>query len=330
MKKECKKARELMSLIIDKKITDEEFIWFDAHISFCDNCVREFDDMKRSLNVLKYLKHENVPPDFYFKLNKALDEVEAKRNTQKYTPIFQTSFRVGLIFAILIIGIFITLRIVKDNSKTLTSEFIKMNEKKELSEAKDIVDTVKSKKDFVVAVSNKKDIADKKDIEMRVPVMRTPVNIEYKKGIIPYNLVSAGGEDYQKALNRVYIHPMPLKSYYELNQIHIPDEFNLKAYNFVVDNRETWKKFCLKYDIKNEFGEPDFNNEMIVLTTVDENLSHNFSIEIINAFKEIDRIVVIYRINKLNEYEVMNGKIKRIDAKIIAKTQLPVIFKRIQ
>ncbi len=332
MRKECIKAKELMTLLVDNKIDAGDMVWFNKHILSCNNCAEEFEEIKKIKNVLKTLKQENVPPDFYFKLNKALDKTEEKGKNNILFSNFQVAFRLGVIFTVFIFGFVVTMKIVKDNRKFISPDFMEIEQKSGISEIKKTDDIIiKKEADLVTVRPKQKDFVEKKVIEMPVSVVKDPVKIEYKKPRVPYNLVSAGAEgiDYSKAVNRVYMQPIPAKSYYELDQKQIQDEFDLRVQNFVIDNHDTWEKFRLKYDI-DKFGKTDFATEMMLLITVDDGTSGNYSVEIVNALKEINKIIVYYRINRISKADTTIVQPQKYDVKIISKTQLPVIFKRIQ
>jgi hypothetical protein len=281
--------------------------------------------MKKVNKILKTLKYENLSMDFYFKLNKALDGIDTKRKNNVFFMDFQLIFRTGLVFAILFLGSVITFKVVKDNRSSTSPVLIQTQQKTEVASVNIADDDLIKKETKADTINPEQKTVIVKNIKIPSTFTRQPVEIEYTKPAVPYSLVSDGQSNYKKTINRVYMQPIPAKSYYELDQIQ--NEFKVK--NFIIDNKETYENIRLKYDI-NITPKVDFNSEMIILIALDDESSNNCSIEIVNALMEINRIVVYYRINRINEYDELNATSGKYDLKIISKTQLPVVFRRIQ
>jgi|YelNatPaOPRAMG01_1025707.scaffolds.fasta_scaffold13765_4 hypothetical protein len=332
MKKECIKAQNLFSLFIDNKINDTDLIWLNNHLDSCPECVKELNKTKKVLNTLKVLKQENLPFDFYFKLNKVLDKIEEKGKNNMFVFNKQFIFRAGLVFATVIFGSFLTLKIVLDNKKVISPD---LSVEKQISQLQDIkkehpISVERENK--LIATQKQQDITiEQKTFASSVPSM---AEIEYNQPRVPFNLISTGnssGYENNKMVNRIYMQPIPGKSYYELNQKQIKNDFDARIFGFVIDNDETKEKLCAKYNIS-EIPQIDFNSEMLILITGEAISSNNYSVEIINAIKEINKIVVLYKINNFNNGDLVNMQIntRYYDFKIISKTQLPIVFKRIE
>ncbi|MBP7792465.1 MAG: zf-HC2 domain-containing protein [Candidatus Goldbacteria bacterium] len=323
MKKECKKAREFITLLIDNKISENDMLWLDKHFSSCVDCEKEFKEVKKTVNSLKILKNQNVPSDFYFKLNKAIDEIEAERKNKVFFPNVQVAFRTGLIFAVVILGVVVTMSVVKNNQKFVSYG----TEKEKTTEFAEVhqVDNVSMNKDKIQIDDEPLNSAVVKKT-LTIPSSEY-AKIKYETASMPFNLISSGGS-YHKDMttnNRIYMQPIPAKNYYDLNQKQIQDEFDYRVYGFVVDNKGMWEKIRGEYNIE-EFPEIDFQSEMMILVIARD----NFSLKIVKAFKEVNEIIVLYRIDKLNDEKFVNvsGNSKNYDFKVINKTQLPVVFKR--
>lgn len=330
MRKECIKAKELTTLLIDKKIDNSDLEWFNKHISSCNSCAKEFKEIKKTVSILKTLEQESVPPDFYFKMNKILDEIEEKRKSNVLFPNLQMVFRTGLVFAMIVFGFVVTLKVVRDNRNFVSPSIVETEQKTELPEIKKTDYTATKKDKNLIDTKAKLDIAiAKKSLEIPVLVAPASAEIEYKKSSVPFKLISTDGSSYQgpKTVKRTYMQPMPVKSYYKLDQEQIQDDFGLKVFSFAVDNEETWKNLRTKYNI-NELAEVDFQSEMLILIIVEDN--SGYSVEIVNALKEINKIVILYKLNKLNDEDFINTDLKDYDIKMISKTQLPIIFRRIE
>ncbi len=334
MKKECLKAIEMMNLLIDNKLDDASLEWFKKHLSSCNNCAKELSNLQKIKMVLKNVRQEKLPSDFYFRLNEALDVIDEKQKSNGFFQNFQLAFRTGLIFAVVILGFVVTLKVVKNNQHFISPNLQEKEQKIILSESEKteyaMKKTIKKEK---VQIDTKVKLDDAVMKETLVIPAPAAAEIEYKKPGVPFKLVSTGEPYYQtqKKSSRVYIQPVPVKSYYELNQEQVRDKFDLKVFNFIVDDKYTWEKLKNEYNI-NEFPEVNFQTDTLVLITCKEEITDNYSIEIINAIKEIDKIVVLYRLSKYSgeHFKDIKGRLKNYDIKIISKTQLPVIFKRIE
>lgn len=331
MKKECLKARELMTLLIDNKIDSSDLEWFNRHIFFCNSCAKEFKEIKKIVSILKTLEPKSVPSDFYFKMNKILDEIEEKRKGNIFFNL-QIAFRIGLVFAIIIFGFVVTLKVVRDNRNFVSTSIEEIVQKNEFLEAKKINYTEIKKDKNLIDTNTKLDIAvTKKSLE--IPILVTPASteIEYKKAISPFKLVSTDSLSFQdqKTVKRTYMHPMQGKFYYTLVQEQIQDDFGLKVFGISVDDEKTWKNIRTKYNI-NELVKVDFQSEMLILIIVED--KSVYSVEIVNALQEINKMVILYKLNRLKGEDLMstNTDLKDYDIKIISKTQLPVVFKRIE
>jgi hypothetical protein len=326
MKKECIKAMELISLLIDNKIRENDLLWLNKHVSSCFDCAKEIKGVKKTVNFLKILKNEDVPLDFYFKLNKAIDEIEAKKKNKGFFPNVQIAFRTGLIFAVVILGVVVTMRVVKNN-QNFVSYGVNEKEKTELSEVP-ATDNLSINKDKIRIDldENPNPTVVKESLAVLSPEY---AGIRHETAGAPFNLISSGGSYHKDTTtnNRIYMQPIPVKNYYDLNQEQIQDEFDYRVYGFVVDNEEMWKKIRAEYDIK-EFPEIDFQSEMLILVITWD----NFSLKIVNAFKEVNKIIVLYRMDKLNDEKFTNTaeNLKNYDIKVINRTQLPIVFKRVE
>ena len=321
MNKKCLKARELMTLLTDNKIDDVSLEWFRKHLSSCDNCAKELSNLQEIKRILKKVKQENLPPDFYFKLNRSLDMIEEKQKNKGFFQNLQLVFRTGLIFAIVILGFIVTFRVVKN--KIFISPALEEKPKIEIAELKKIENISEEKEE----IQSKLEVVDKKTALM--PVQEPQMAIRYQKPSAPYSLISTGQQGYQsrEITKRIYMQPIPVKSYYELNQGQIQNRFDLKVFKFIVDDKETWEKIKVKYNI-NEFPIVNFQTEMVVLLVAED--STNYGVEIINALKEINKLVIFYRLNSGENLSDSQTTSKNYDIKIISKTQLPVIFQRIE
>lgn len=315
MRKECIKARELITLFLDKRIDNINLTWLNKHISSCNFCAKEFKEIKKITGILKILKQESLPVDFYFKLNKSIDEIEAKRKNNVFIPNLNMILRTGLVFVIVVFGFVVTLKFVKDNQKFVppVSEIKKMDNIAIKREKKLIDDKAELNNDVAIA---------QKSFEMPVPSAPPSLEMEYKKPGVSFNLVSTNdtGSRGREIVKHTFMQTIPGRSYYKLYQEQIQDNFGLKVFGFVIDNEETLKNIRSKYNI-NEFTKVDFQLEMLILIATEDN--SGYSVEIVNGLKEINKIVILYRLNR-------SGDGKKYDIKVISKTQLPVIFKRIE
>ena len=70
----CNKIRDLLSLYIDQMLDEDQVKEVDEHLSTCDSCRKELDEMKEILGLLNQAEMVPVPEAFNFRLKKALKE----------------------------------------------------------------------------------------------------------------------------------------------------------------------------------------------------------------------------------------------------------------
>lgn len=70
----CNKIRDLLSLYIDQMLDEDQVKEVEEHLSTCDSCRKELDEMKEILGLLNQAEMVPVPEAFNFRLKKALKE----------------------------------------------------------------------------------------------------------------------------------------------------------------------------------------------------------------------------------------------------------------
>lgn len=70
----CDEMQELLSLYIDKKLDEGEIKAVEEHLSACDACRREYNELKDMIDLLGQAEMVPVPDAFSFRMKKALKE----------------------------------------------------------------------------------------------------------------------------------------------------------------------------------------------------------------------------------------------------------------
>lgn len=78
----CNEIRELLSLYIDRMLDEKQLKEVEEHLSTCDACKNEYNEMKEMLDLLGQAEMLPVPDAFSFRLKKALkEEVQNRTDT---------------------------------------------------------------------------------------------------------------------------------------------------------------------------------------------------------------------------------------------------------
>lgn len=106
----CDKIREMLSLYIDQMLDDDLKKEIEEHISTCNLCKNEYDDIKEMVSLLKEVEMVSVPESFEHRLKNALQHektkisdakiIEVSANKKKKLRIFTSIaaiFAVGLL-----------------------------------------------------------------------------------------------------------------------------------------------------------------------------------------------------------------------------------------
>ncbi len=70
----CNDIRELLSLYIDQMLDESQVKEVEEHLSACDACRNEYNELKEMLDLLGHAEMIPVPDTFHFRLKKALKE----------------------------------------------------------------------------------------------------------------------------------------------------------------------------------------------------------------------------------------------------------------
>src|SRR5690606_27891473 len=70
----CNEIRELLSLYIDRMLDEDQSAGVEEHLSACEECRNEYNEMKEMLELLGQAEMLAVPDAFRFRLKKALKE----------------------------------------------------------------------------------------------------------------------------------------------------------------------------------------------------------------------------------------------------------------
>jgi len=70
----CNEIRELLSLYIDQMLDESQVKEVEEHLSACDACRNEYNELKEMLDLLGHAEMIPVPDAFQFRLKKALKE----------------------------------------------------------------------------------------------------------------------------------------------------------------------------------------------------------------------------------------------------------------
>ncbi len=70
----CNEIRELLSLYIDRMLDENQLKEIEEHLSTCDACKNEYNEMKEMIDLLGQAEMLPVPDAFGFRLKKALKE----------------------------------------------------------------------------------------------------------------------------------------------------------------------------------------------------------------------------------------------------------------
>lgn len=75
----CNEIRELLSLYIDQMLDEGQAKEMEEHLSACDACRNEYNELKGMINLLGQAEMIPVPDAFSFRLKKALNEEKQNR-----------------------------------------------------------------------------------------------------------------------------------------------------------------------------------------------------------------------------------------------------------
>lgn len=70
----CDEIRELLSLYIDNMLDESQARAVEEHLSACEHCRKEYDELKEMLDLLGQTEMVSVPDEFQFRLKKGLKE----------------------------------------------------------------------------------------------------------------------------------------------------------------------------------------------------------------------------------------------------------------
>lgn len=90
----CKKIQKLMTSALYNELTDDELSLFQAHISACETCGREFSKLREVTKMMNTRKHPEMSNDFwenyYHRLEERLDDELAGEQSPEPAHTFQT------------------------------------------------------------------------------------------------------------------------------------------------------------------------------------------------------------------------------------------------
>jgi hypothetical protein len=105
----CNEIRELLSLYIDRELDESQVIDVEEHLSVCDDCRKEYDDLKKTADALNQTEMAPVPDAFQLRLKKALKDEkqtmldagiikpEKKKNHWRIITSIAAVFAVGIL-----------------------------------------------------------------------------------------------------------------------------------------------------------------------------------------------------------------------------------------
>lgn len=79
--KDCQIVQERLSLFIDEQLSLSEKEMIEAHLASCQLCSREYEQLKRTVDLLRSLEPVEVPSDFRFKLRQRLHASQPQNNS---------------------------------------------------------------------------------------------------------------------------------------------------------------------------------------------------------------------------------------------------------
>jgi predicted anti-sigma-YlaC factor YlaD len=83
----CDKTREMLSLYIDKMLDDNLKKEIEEHISTCNLCKKEYDDIMEIVTHLNEVEMVSVPKSFEHRLKNALQHERSKISDSKIIAI---------------------------------------------------------------------------------------------------------------------------------------------------------------------------------------------------------------------------------------------------
>lgn len=106
----CRQARTFLSPYIDASLPDEKIIELEKHLSSCDDCRREMDDLKMMVARLRDMETLRVPDGFMEEMHELLlqEKAAALNNKNKFMSTVPRWFVVTAASVALLAGIFIS------------------------------------------------------------------------------------------------------------------------------------------------------------------------------------------------------------------------------
>lgn len=106
----CAEIRELLPLYIDHMLEDNQMIAIEDHLSSCDACTQEHEELLQMLSLLSTIDDVPLPEEFDLRLHEALKKEVEEQENLVVVPIKKNQWKkwskISSIAAVFVVGLF--------------------------------------------------------------------------------------------------------------------------------------------------------------------------------------------------------------------------------
>jgi hypothetical protein len=347
MNKNCKEILKLLSNYIENDLDEKNRKEVEYHLSICGKCKKEFEDLCKTVEMIKNLPKYTIPSSVLTKINKKIEE--RKTFWEKISPF---SFRISLGTISLVIIVLVSFqlyRYVSVNEKKIIKEYKLDSSKKET-----IRKLEKKSKDRFEGETDKLE-ALKKEVSKDKNVISDGI---LKEGLRGGEVVSNNKRAEKSLKKDILSLGMVKESKPELSELKTSEkgkdtEFELSSSsevfrrkeskefselkgvicnfkekdNFIIKTQSDWENLWKKAFPEQEIPRIDFDKKMVVAIFSGEKQTGGYEINIKEINYEKDKIIVkISESTPSKDAFVITAITSPFHIKVINKSDLPVEF----